>query len=103
VFPLIRTLSGLSNADTQWVLQAKITQKISFRRFIPFEQVTFVHVTKTQKGYLADPFVGASSSFSVLARANAFIITPPRKTTVEAGDEVVAHLLPGFFTVNDLF
>ncbi len=103
VFPLIRTLSGFSNADTKWVLKAKITQKISFRRFIPFEQVTFVHVTKTQKGYLADPFVGASSSFSVLARANAFIITPPRKTTVKAGDEVVAHLLPGFFTVNDLF
>jgi molybdopterin biosynthesis enzyme len=38
-----------------------------------------------------------------LARANAFIITPPQKTTVKAGDEVEAHLLPGFFTLNDLF
>jgi molybdenum cofactor synthesis domain-containing protein len=103
VFPLIRDLSGLSDADTQWILRAKITQQISFRRFIPFEQVTFVHVTKTQKGYQADPFVGDSSSFSVLARANAFIISPPRKTMVKAGDEVVTHLLPGFFTLNDLF
>jgi molybdenum cofactor synthesis domain-containing protein len=103
VFPLIHALSGLSYADTQWTLRAKITRSISFRRFIPFEQVTFVHVTKTQRGYRADPFVGDSSSFSVLAHANAFIITPPRKTKVKAGDEVEVHLLPGFFTLNDLF
>jgi molybdenum cofactor synthesis domain-containing protein len=103
VLPLIQVLSGLSDAEKRWVLRAKITQQLSFRRFIPFEQVTFVHVTKTQRGYRADPFVGDSSSFSVLARANAFIITPPQKTTVKTGEEVEAHLLPGFFTLNDLF
>jgi molybdopterin molybdotransferase len=103
VLPLIQALSGLSDAEKRCALRAKITKQLSFRRFIPFEQVTFVHLKKTQRGYRADPFVGDSSSFSVLARANAFIITPPQKTTVKAGDEVEAHLLPGFFTLNDLF
>ncbi len=103
VLPLIQVLSGVSDAEKRWVLRAKISQQLSFRRFIPFEQVTFVHVTKTQRGYRADPFVGDSSSFSVLARANAFIITPSQKTTVKAGDEVEVHLLPGFFALNDFF
>jgi molybdopterin molybdotransferase len=103
VFPLIHSLSGLSEANMQRVLKAKITKQLSYKRFIPFEHVTFVHVTKTQRGYRADPFVGDSSSFSVLARANAFIIVPQRKTVVNAGEEVEAHLLPGFFTLNELF
>jgi molybdenum cofactor synthesis domain-containing protein len=103
VLPVIHALSGLAEADTQRALRAALTHPIAFKRFLSFEQVTFVHVTKTPNGYRADPFVGDSSSFSVLARANAFIITPPRQTTVKAGDDVEVHLFPGFFTLNDLF
>jgi molybdenum cofactor synthesis domain-containing protein len=103
VLPLIQTLSGRSEADSRWVVKATITGQIAFSRFLPFEQVTFVHVTKTPSGYHAAPFVGDSSSFSVLAHANAFIITPSRQVTVKAGSDVEAHLLPGFFTLNDLF
>ena len=102
-FPLILVMSGIPLTDAQLVLRAKITQQISFTSFTPFEQVTFVNVKRTQKGYRADPCVGTSSSYGALVRANAFIITPPRKTTVEAGEEVEVYLLPSFFSLNDIF
>lgn len=103
VFPLILIMSRLSLANAQLVLRAKITHDISFTSFVPFEQVTFVNVKRTQEGYIADPYVGVSSSFSILGFANAFIITPPRKTMVKAGEEVEVHLLPSFFYLNDIF
>jgi len=102
-FPILLAMNGLSFADSQLILRAKITQQISFTRFIPFEQVTFVNVKRTREGYRADPCIGESSSFSVLAQANAFTITPPKKGLVKAGEEVEVHLLPSFFSLNDLF
>ncbi len=101
--PLILAMSGRSASDTQLVLRATLSQPVSFTRFIPFEQVTFVKVIRTPEGYQADPCRGDSSSFSVLVRANAFIITPPRKRTIRAGEVVDVHLLPSFFDLNDVF
>ncbi len=101
--PLLHGLSGLADPDAPWVVEATLTRSLTFTRFLPFEQVTFVHVTQTSSGRRADPCVGDSSSFSVLARANAFIITPPQQTTVQAGAAVEAYLLPGFSTLPDLF
>lgn len=101
--PIIHGLSGLADADAPWVVAATLTRPLAFTRFLPFEQVTFVHVAQTSCGYRAEPFVGDSSSFSVLAHANAFIITPPQQTAVQAGATVEAHLLPGFSTLHGLF
>lgn len=103
VFPLILTMSGLSLADSQLTLRAQLTKPVSFETFIPFEHVTFVNVRRTEEGYLADPCLGESSSFSTLVDANALIITPPRKTTRSAGEEVEVHLLPSFFSLKDIF
>lgn len=101
--PLLHAMSGLAQSDTQLGLRAKITQQISFKRFIPFEQVTFVKVQRAQEGYQADPCIGDSSSFGALVRANAFIITPPGKKTVRAGESVNVHLLPSLFSLHDIF
>lgn len=101
--PLILVMSGFSFTDAQLVLKAKITQQISFKSFIPFEHVTFVNLQRTPEGYYADPCIGASSSYSALVRSNAFIITPPRKTMVQSGEEVEVHLLPSFFSLNNIF
>lgn len=101
--PLLHAMSGLAQPDTQLGLRAKITQQIFFKRFIPFEQVTFVKVQRTPEGYQADPCIGDSSSFGALVRANAFIITPPGKKTVRAGEPVNVHLLPSLFSLHDIF
>jgi molybdopterin biosynthesis enzyme len=103
VLPLLLAMSGLSAADSQLVLRAEITDSISFKRFTSFEQVTFVNVKRTLDGYQADPYRGESSSYSTLMYSNAFIITPPGKTVVKTGEEVEVHLLPGFFSLRDLF
>jgi len=103
VFPMILVMSGLSLADSQLTLRAKITKPISFKSFIAFEQVTFVNVKRTKEGYLADPYLGESASFSVLGKANAFIVSPPNKTTVNTGEEMDVSLLPGFFSLKEIF
>lgn len=102
-FPLILVMGGLSLADSQLTLRAKITKPISFETFIPFEHVTFVNVKRTKEGYLADPRFGESNSFSALVNANAFLITPPKKATVKAGEDVEVNLLPGFFSLKTIF
>ncbi|NIP67344.1 hypothetical protein GWN63_06525 [Candidatus Bathyarchaeota archaeon] len=101
-FPLILVIGGLSLTDSQLTLKAKITKPISFETFIPFEHVTFVNVKRTKQGYLADPLFGESNSIGALVNANAFIITPPKKATVNAGEEVEVNLLPGFFSLKDI-
>jgi len=84
-------------------LRARIVKQVSFTSFIPFEHVTFVNVKRTMEGYQADPCVGGSFSFGALVRSNAFIITSAGKKVVKAGEEVEVHLLPGFFSLNDIF
>lgn len=101
--PVIRIMSGIATPDAQIVVNAKLTQQIRFTSFIPFEQVTFVHLKRSAEGYLAEPQISASSSYHALARSNAFIITSPRTTTLQIGEDVEAHLLPSFFTLNNIF
>ncbi|RLI50551.1 hypothetical protein DRO61_03730 [Candidatus Bathyarchaeota archaeon] len=103
VFPFLLFMTGLSWANRQLIFKAKIIKQISFTSFAPFEHVTFVNAKRTQKGYLADPCIGGSSSIGTLVRANAFIITSAGKRIVKAGEEVEVHLLPGFFSLNDIF
>ncbi len=102
VLPLIFAMSGRSLADAQLVLRAKITKQISFTSFTSFEQVTFVNIRRIKDGYRADPCIGASSSYGALVNSNAFIITPPRKRTVQSGETVEVHLLPSFFSLSNI-
>jgi molybdenum cofactor synthesis domain-containing protein len=101
--PLLSVMSGLTASDTQLVVNATLTQQITFTSFLPFEQVTFVHLKRTSEGYLAEPYIGASSSYHALVRSNAFIITPPGTTMVPSGEDVDVHLLPSLFVLNNLF
>jgi molybdopterin molybdotransferase len=101
--PVMLAMSGRAAANAGLVVNAKLTQQITFTSFIPFEQVTFVHLKRTAEGYLAEPHIGSSSSYHALARSNAFIITSPGTATVQSGEDVEAHLLPSFFTLNNIF
>jgi molybdenum cofactor synthesis domain-containing protein len=101
--PVLLVMSNYAAPDVQLVVNAKLAQQITFTSFVPFEQVTFVHLKRTAEGYLADPHIAASSSYHALARSNAFIITPPGTATVQSGEAVEAHLLPSFFTLNTIF
>ena len=101
--PVLFVMSGCAAPNAQLVVNATLTQSITFTSFVPFEQVTFVHLERTTEGYLADPNIGASSSYHALARSNAFIITSPGTATVQSGETVEAHLLPSFFTLNHIF
>lgn len=101
--PLLLVKSGLTASDAQLVVNAKLTHQITFTSFLPFEQVTFVHLKRTSEGYLAEPCIGASSSYHALVRSNAFIITSPGKAMVPSGKDVEVHLFPSFFTLNDIF
>jgi molybdopterin molybdotransferase len=101
--PLILDMSGRALTDAQLVVNAKLTHQITFTSFLPFEQVTFVHLKRTSEGYLAEPCIGASSSYHALVCSNAFIITSPGKAVVQSGEDVEVHLLPSFFTLNNIF
>jgi molybdenum cofactor synthesis domain-containing protein len=101
--PVILAMSGCAAPDTQLVVNAKLTQQITFTSFIPFEQVTFVQLKRTPEGYLAEPYIASSSSYHALTCSNAFIITSPGTVTMQTGEEVEVHLLPSFFTLNSIF
>jgi molybdopterin molybdotransferase len=101
--PVMLAMSGRASPNAQLVVNAKLTQQITFTSFIPFEQVTFIHLKRTAEGYLAEPHIGSSSSYHALARSNAFIITYPGTATVQSGEDVEVHLLPSFFTLNNIF
>lgn len=103
VAPILRKMSGYINPETTYTVHARLMTPLAFTSFLPFEQVTFVNLARTSKGYLATPCTGPSSSIGALIQANAFIITPPRTKKVPAGAHVQAHLLPGFFALHDLF
>ncbi|MFW6117803.1 MAG: gephyrin-like molybdotransferase Glp [Thermoproteota archaeon] len=102
VFPLISVMAGLSISDSRLTLKAELTETITFETFLSFEQVTFVRLKRKRGEYLAEPCFGGSNSFRVLVNANALLITPPRETTVKAGEEVEVNLLPGFFSLKDI-
>jgi molybdopterin molybdotransferase len=101
--PLILVLSGRSVTDAELTVRARLTKPIRFTSFIPFEHVTFINVYRSARGYQADPCVGASSSYNALARANAFMITPPHTSFVTVGETVEVQLLPSLFSFNDFF
>jgi molybdopterin biosynthesis enzyme len=101
--PLLFVMSGLTASDAQLVVNATLTQQIAFTSFLPFEQVTFVHLKRTSEGYLAEPCSGASSSYHALVRSNAFIITSPGKAMVPSREDVEVHLIPSLFVLNNLF
>ncbi|MFW6110950.1 MAG: gephyrin-like molybdotransferase Glp [Thermoproteota archaeon] len=101
-FPIISVMAGLSMSDSRLTLKAELTETITFETFPSFEQATFVRLKRKRGEYLAEPCFGGSHSFSALVKANALLITPPKKATVKAGEEVEVNLLPGFFSLKEV-
>jgi molybdenum cofactor synthesis domain-containing protein len=64
------------------------------KRFADFTKV--VYVALKGGGKVAEPIFGETESFTVLTKADAFIIVPEETTLIAKGSQVEARLLPGF-------
>lgn len=96
--PVIRLASGLPATNLLPTRRAKISEDVSFKKFIPFQQVTFVKINIVKDGIIAQPIIGESNLISVPVKANGFIVTSEHKTIIKKGEEVEIQLLPGLFS-----
>jgi len=96
--PLIRLASGLPATNLLLTLRAKIAEDVAFKKFIPFQQVTFVKMNREKDQVIAQPIIGESNLISIPVKASGFIVTPGHKPVIKKGEEVQVHLLPGLFS-----
>jgi molybdenum cofactor synthesis domain-containing protein len=96
--PLIRLASGLPATNLLQTRRAKIAKDVAFKKFIPFQQVTFVKINIEKDQVIAQPIIGESNLISIPVKASGFIVTPGHKPIIKKGEEVEVHLLPGLFS-----
>ncbi len=93
--PMIGRLSGRS--ELALTTRARLTRRWEARKRFPnFTKVVYLRVMSTKTGAAAEPLVGETESMSLLSESNAFAVVPEDVTAMEAGNEVVAQMLPGF-------
>jgi molybdenum cofactor synthesis domain-containing protein len=93
--PILKRLSGRVGEDI--VVRAKLKARWEARkRFPAFTKVVYVRLLQGSKGPVAEPVTGETESMTILTRSNAFVVLPERTTSLEAGSEVDALLMPGF-------
>ncbi|MFQ6085584.1 MAG: molybdopterin molybdotransferase MoeA [Candidatus Bathyarchaeia archaeon] len=98
--PLIRLVSDLPTEIPQFAIKAKISKRVTFRKFVPFRRVRFVRIMSTSEGFVAKPILGESVLRSVLVKANGFTIVPKGKAVLEEGEEVSVYLLSGLYPLR---
>jgi molybdenum cofactor synthesis domain-containing protein len=103
LLPLIQLINALPPTTTYPLLKAKIDREIVLKEFASFKKVRFVKITKADSDYIARPILGDSALTSVIVKANGFIIVPEKKTIVGKGEEVKVNLLPGLFSLKQVF
>jgi len=97
LLPLIRHMAGFSSSFSFTTLNARLSHKLSLKEFASFKRVRFVKVTKVNSEYAAKPVLGDSSLTGIVVKANAFIVVPEGKKTIEEGEKVDVHLVNGLF------
>ncbi len=93
--PIICLMSGLKTSKLKPIVKAVMAEKVVFRGFVPFQKVTFVRLDGPPKDIRAEPLIGESALMNIVAKADGFVITPRKVVTIEKGEEVEVHLLPG--------
>jgi len=99
---LILLGAGIEPESYMPPIEAKMGEEIRFKEYLPFEKVTFVHLSWTKQGFVANPVFGESAYISVLAKADGFIITPEKRSVVEEGEVVEVHLIPGLSILENI-
>jgi len=95
VLPLLQQMRGLPSEGAWNVITAKLAEKIHFRSFIPFKNVTFVRLERRSEGLIAHPMLGDSSFFGIVSKADGFVVAEENKTSIENDETVCVHILPG--------
>ncbi len=93
--PMIEKLSGRS--AIRMTMGAKLTRRWEARKKFPnFTKVVYLKVFQSRTGVAAEPLAGETESMTLLTDSNAYAVIPEEITSLEAGREIDAHLLPGF-------
>ncbi|MDG6900641.1 MAG: molybdopterin molybdotransferase MoeA [Nitrososphaerota archaeon] len=93
--PMIEKLSGRS--AVRMTMGAKLTRRWEARKKFPnFTKVVYLRVFQSRTGVAAEPLAGETESMTLLTDSNAYAVIPEEITSLEAGREIDAHLLPGF-------
>lgn len=93
--PMIEKLSGRSAIGM--TTKAKLTRRWEARRSFPnFTKVVYLKLFQSRSGTAAEPIAAETESMSLLTDSNAYAVIPEEVTSLEAGREIDAHLLPGF-------
>ena len=93
--PMIRKISG--RTDEELLVRARLGGNWEARRRFPnFTKVIYVRLSFGGPGPVAVPLTGETESMTTLTKSNAFVVVPEGTTSLKAGEEVDALLLPGF-------
>ena len=93
--PMISRLSGGKVPET--AVSAMLTRQWEARKKFPnFTKVVYLKVIRTGNETIAEPLAGETESMSLLTDSNAYAVIPEEVTSLEAGREIEARLLPGF-------
>jgi molybdenum cofactor synthesis domain-containing protein len=93
--PMIEKLSG--RTDTAIKVRARLTRRWEARKKFPnFTKVVYLKVVQSRTGAAAEPLSAETESMSLLTESNAYAVVPEDVTSIEAGREIEANLLPGF-------
>lgn len=93
--PMIERLSGRTGVVIK--TRARLTRRWEARKKFPnFTKVVYLRILQSRAGAVAEPLSGETESMSLLTDSNAFAVVPEDVTSIEAGREIEANLLPGF-------
>jgi len=93
--PIMRRLAGGPSGEV--LVGAKLRTPWAARQKFPnFTKVVYARLFRTSRGAEVEIVKGETESMTVLTRSNGFLVVPENRTSLEAGEEVEVHLLPGF-------
>lgn len=95
--PLIQRLSG--SKEVGFRVPARLANNWAARKRFPnFTKVVYVKLALRRGAYSAEPINAETESMSLLTRSDGFVIVPEKVTKLRVGAQVLAMLLPGFYS-----
>ena len=94
--PMVGKLSGRQSSGM--TINASLTRRWEARKKFPhFTKVVYLRVFQSRGKTAAEPLAAETESMSLLTDSNAYMVVPEDVTSLEAGREVQAHLIPGVY------
>ncbi|MEM4272833.1 MAG: molybdopterin molybdotransferase MoeA [Candidatus Caldarchaeum sp.] len=93
-YPCLRRLQGQEPRFYHRRVGARLTERVSFRKFIDFVKVVWVRLEELEDSLTCKPILGESSGMSIPSRADGFITAPPGVSNIPKDMDVMVHLPP---------